>query len=252
MKLNEAQYALLIDLAYREAGINLKGKHRLIETRLFQRFRQLGLTSVDDYFRRLRSDPAERSSFIDAIATTHTFFFRESGTFKYLRKGSAASIWCAACSSGEEPYSVAMDCLEKGFAPQVLATDLSRNMLDLAQKGVYPPDKIKKMDERMLAKYFRISGEGPLRTVSVREEVRRQVTFKAFNLVTDDMPGRRFDVIFCRNVMIYFDLPTRKKVLDKLHESLKQKGYLIVGGAESLSFLDHPYRFIEPSVYQKV
>lgn len=251
MKLTEAQFAILIDLAHKESGINLKGKHRLIETRLFQRFRQIGLTSVNEYFRLLRSDPTELASFIDAIATTHTFFFRESGPFKYFRKGIAASIWCAACSSGEEPYSVVIDCLEKGFAPMVLATDLSRNMLAQAKKGVYPLEKTKQLDERMLARYFRVTEEAGRESVCVRDEVRKQVIFNRFNLVADPMPGRKFDIILCRNVMIYFDLATREQLLEKLYGALKANGFLIIGGGESLSFLNHRYKFIEPSVYQK-
>ena len=135
MDLTEDQYNTLIDLAYKESGINLKGKHRLIETRLYQRFSRIGMTSVDEYFQLLESNSTELASFIDAIATTHTFFFRENATFKYLQKGVAASIWCAGCSSGEEPYSIVIDCLEKGFAPVVLATDLSGIMLELAENA---------------------------------------------------------------------------------------------------------------------
>lgn len=252
MELTEKQFAMVIDLAYKESGINLKGKHRLIENRLFQRFRRIGLKSADDYFLLLKSDPTELASFIDAIATTHTFFFRESRPFKYLQKGLAANIWCAACSSGEEPYSVVIECLEKGFAPYVLATDLSGNMLEQAEKGVYAAEKTRKMDRRLLTKYFWITETADERIACVKDEVKKQVTFDRLNLITDAVPERKFDVILCRNVMIYFDIPTREKILEKLYYALKANGFLIVGGAESLSFLNHRYRFIEPSVYQKV
>lgn len=251
IKLTESQYTILIDLAYRESGINLKGKHRLIETRLYQRLVRIGMKSIDEYFRLLRTNPTELASFIDAIATTHTFFFRESGPFKYLQPDTAAAIWCAACSSGEEPYSVVIDCLEKGFTPSVLATDISGNMLEQAKEAVYPFEKTDKMNGRLLSTYFRISGNDDCKTVQVSDRVRKHVTFNRHNLISDPMPIRRFDIIFCRNVMIYFDPPTRVTLLGKLYEVLKPNGYLIIGGAESLSFIKHPFKFIEPSVYQK-
>lgn len=251
VELTERQYGLLIDLAYKESGINLKGKHRLIESRLYQRFCRIGLTSVDDYFRLLRSDPGELSSFIDAIATTHTFFFRENQPFKYLQKDVAATIWCAACSSGEEPYSVVIDCLEKGFAPMVLATDLSNNMLAQAKAGVYPLEKTQKMERYLLAKYFQRIQDGNQKAVYVKDEVKKHVTFDRLNLITDPVPQKKFDIIFCRNVLIYFDPPTKEKVLEKLYDALRNKGILIIGGAESLSFMNHRYQFLEPSVYQK-
>ena len=252
IKLTESQYNILIELAYRESGINLKGKHRLIETRLYQRLNRIGMMPVEDYLRLLRSNPTELASFIDAIATTHTFFFRENGSFKYLQKDTAATIWCAACSSGEEPYSVVIDCLEKGFAPWVLATDISGNMLKQAKEAVYSIEKTDKMEARLLSAYFRISGDDDRRTVHVSDRVKKHVTFNRHNLISDPMPVRRFDIIFCRNVMIYFDPPTRVTLLGKLYEVLKPNGYLIIGGAESLSFIKHPFKFIEPSVYQKI
>ncbi len=251
IKLTESQYNILIGLAYRESGINLKGKHRLIETRLYQRLTKIGMMPVSDYLGLLRSDPTELASFIDAIATTHTFFFRENGSFKYLQKNTAANIWCAACSSGEEPYSVVIDCLEKGFAPSVLATDLSGNMLKQAKEAVYPIGKTDKMDSRLVTAYFKISGDEDRKTVHVSEKVRKHVTFNHHNLITDAMPIGRFDIVFCRNVMIYFDPPTRQKVLEKIYGVLKPNGYLIIGGAESLSFLTHSFKFVEPSVYLK-
>ncbi len=249
--LTEDQYDILIDLAYKESGINLKGKHRLIETRLYQRFCRIGMTSVEEYFRLLRTNSTELASFIDAIATTHTFFFRERAAFKYLQKGVAASIWCAGCSSGEEPYSVVIDCLEKGFAPDVMATDLSGNMLEHAEKGVYLVEKTDKMDDRLVEKYFRPTAHPEQRTVRIRPRVKEHVTFDRLNLITDAVPERKFDIVFCRNVMIYFDPPTKEKVLEKIHEALKPSGFLIIGGAESLSFVKHPFKFIEPSIYQK-
>jgi len=251
MKLTESQLAVLIDLAYKESGINLKGKQRLIESRLYQRFTHIGLTSVNEYFRLLRSDPTELASFIDAISTTHTFFFREIKSFKYVVKGKTGSIWCAACSSGEEPYSVVIECLEKGFAPFVLATDLSQNMLAQAEKGVYSIEKTKNMDESLLAKYFRVTGDPEQRSVRIRDEVKKHVVFDRFNLVTDAVPERKFDMVFCRNVMIYFDQATKEKVLEKIYYALRANGLLIIGGAESLSFLNHRFQFVEPSVYRK-
>jgi chemotaxis protein methyltransferase CheR len=237
---------------YQRSGIHLhEGKESLLSARLGKRLRATGVILVEEYLKVLQGDPQEMVAFLDAISTNHTFFFRESHHFACIQE-EHAHIWCAASSSGEEPYSVAIHCKEKGFTPLILATDISTRVLTTAAAGIYPMDKAKGIPSNLLRKYFQKgcgSFEGQIR---VREEIRRMVSFKRINLLEDPPPGQTFDVIFCRNVLIYFDKAAKEKVLGKLFQVLKQNGYLVVGGAESLSSLKHPYVYVKPSVYTKI
>jgi chemotaxis protein methyltransferase CheR len=161
------------------------------------------------------------------------------------------NIWCAASSSGEEPYSIAIHCLEKGFRPSILATDISTHVLQTAERGVYSVDRARSTAPPILKKYFQ-RGNGKWEGfIRVKEEIKRMVTFRRFNLVVDPPPGRDFDTIFCRNVLIYFDNQTKSKVINKLYDALKPDGFFIIGGAESLTNLEHRYKYIRPSIYQK-
>lgn len=251
MNLTAAQFRKLSDLVYHQSGIHLaEGKQNLLQARLSKRFRALGLTSVNEYFRRLEEDDREMVAFLDAVSTNHTFFFRENHTFQFLHEHHLA-IWCAASSSGEEPYSVAIYCLEKGFQPSILATDISTRMLAAGEKGVYESDKGKDIPPELLKKYFQKGVGSNNGLIRVKERVKRMVTFRRFNLLTDEPPTERFDVIFCRNVLIYFDTTVKEVVINRLYGALKPGGYLIVGGAESLHNLRHFYRYVAPSIYLK-
>lgn len=251
MNLTAAQFRKFSDLVHRQSGIHLsEGKQNLLQARLSKRLRVLGLTSVNEYFRRLEEDDREMVAFLDAVSTNHTFFFRENHSFQCLREHHL-SIWCAASSSGEEPYSVAIYCLEKGFQPTILATDISTRMLAAGEKGVYESAKGKEIPPEILKKYFQKGVGSRTGFFRVKERVKRMVTFRRFNLLTDEPPAERFDVIFCRNVLIYFDRPVKELVINRLYRALRGSGYLIVGGAESLHNLRHPYRYVAPSIYLK-
>jgi len=251
MELNARQFESFRQLVYRECGIDLhEGKRQLLQARLSKRLRKTGIARVEDYLRVVASDAAERIRFIDAISTNHTYFFREDHHFALLDAGHRR-IWCAACSSGEEPYSVAIHCLEKGLRPAILATDISTAVLRIGEAGVYPLEKARRIPAATLRKYFqkgRGRWEGYLR---LKDDVRRMVTFRRFNLLTDAPPPGEFDLIFCRNVMIYFDGPVKEAVVDRLSRSLKPQGHFIIGGAESLSNLRHNLHYLQPSVYRK-
>ncbi|MFO8048315.1 MAG: protein-glutamate O-methyltransferase CheR [Desulfosudaceae bacterium] len=251
MKINDTQFSLLKQLVHRESGINLEGKPQLVETRLAKRFRKIGPMSIDDYICLLQTDPVELTSFVDIIATTHTFFFRENKTFAYLDRQRSRSIWCAACASGEEPYSIIIHCLEQGFLPEVLATDISSEILLKAERGVYTQDRLRHMSESLVNRYFMPEKVAGTTRYKIKPRVRNAVVFDRSNLLTDDVPERKFDVIFCRNVMIYFDLPTKEKIVEKMYYALKPGGYFIIGGAESLSIVEHKFTFVSPSVYQR-
>lgn len=249
MKITEKQFKKLSHLVYDQCGINLHdGKKQLLNARLSKRLRVTGITSIDQYMKALAVDNQELIDFLDAISTNHTFFFRESHHFECLQKG-ISNIWCAASSSGEEPYSIAIDCLEKGFSPTILATDISTNVLQLGDRGIYPVERAKNVGSSLLKKYFQ-NGTGKWDGyIKVKNNLKRMVTFKRFNLISDPLPSNEFDVIFCRNVLIYFDNIVKTEVVNRLKNALIHKGCFIIGGAESLNNIDHGYTYIKPSIY---
>jgi len=219
--------------------------------RLSKRLRKTGIDSVDEYLKLLSQEGRELIDFLDAISTNHTFLFRESHHFEILKEGHL-NIWCAASSSGEEPYSIAIDCLEKGFRPAILATDISTKVLRIAERGIYPFEKAKNATLQILKKYFQ-KGTGQWDGyIRANQILRKMVTFKRFNLISDPLSSQEFDVIFCRNVLIYFDDSTKTNVVNKLYQALKWDGYFIIGGAESLNNISHQYKYIKPSIYQKM
>ncbi len=249
-KLNNRQFKKFCDLVYSEAGIKLNDEKReLLNARIAKRLR-LKNVNPDDYFEIVQKDHAELRAFIDAVSTNHTYFFRESKSFSYMDK-SCLKIWCAASSSGEEPYSLAIYCLERGLRPSITATDISDSCLKKGMQGVYPMQSVSNIPKYKLSTYFQ-KGHGRFQGyVKVKDDVRRMVNFERFNLIKDIPPSVTSDIIFCRNVMIYFDSSTKTNVVAKLTGALRKDGYFIIGGAESLSGLTHPLKYIEPSVYLK-
>jgi chemotaxis protein methyltransferase CheR len=251
MNISTQQFKHLSDIVYQECGIYLHdGKQQLLQARVSKRLRSTAIKSIDEYINRLKKDPQELVSFIDAVSTNHTFFFRESHHFNYLND-IHQNIWCAASSSGEEPYSIAIHCMEKGFKPSIHATDISTNVLQMGQRGVFPFERARSVSSPILKKYFK-KGQGKWNGyIKVRREIRGMVSFRRYNLVTDAVPPMEYDIIFCRNVLIYFDNETKAKVVNKLYGALKSGGYLAIGGAESLNNIEHRYTYISPSIYRK-
>ncbi|HPA14979.1 MAG TPA: protein-glutamate O-methyltransferase CheR [Desulfobacterales bacterium] len=251
MKITGRQFDRFSKLIYHSCGISLHdGKLSLLQARLAKRLRSTGIDSVDEYLKLLESDEQELINFLDVISTNHTYFFRENHHFECLC-GDHLNIWCAASSSGEEPYLVAIHCLEKGFRPSILATDISTKVLQIGERGIYPIEKAKSLPTHILKRYFQ-KGHGQWEGhVSVKDDIKRMVTFKRFNLLGDMPHDKTFDVIFCRNVLIYFDRTTREQVINKLYNVLRCNGFLIIGGAESLTNIKHRYKYIRPSIYQK-
>ncbi|MFH2045454.1 MAG: protein-glutamate O-methyltransferase CheR [Pseudomonadota bacterium] len=251
MDLSTRQFKKLSQLVYHECGINLHdGKQTLLQSRLDKRLRATGIKSVKEYIRVLENDQRELINFLDAVSTNHTYFFRESHHFKCLTK-EHMNIWCAASSSGEEPYSVAIYCLEQGFKPSIIASDISTRMLRMGQNGVYGLEKVKNLPPNILKKYFQKGVNSLDNYVRVKNDIKQMVTFKRYNLVSDPLPSQNFDIIFCRNVFIYFDNETKSNVAHKLYSALKTSGYLIIGGAESLNTINHPFKYAQPSIYNK-
>ncbi len=252
MEITGKQFKRFSELVYDECGINLHdGKQHLLQARLAKRLRSTGIDSIDQYLKVLESDDQELIDFLDAISTNHTYFFRESEHFEYLQHGHL-NIWCAASSSGEEPYSVAIDCLEKGFRPTILATDISTRVLRIGGGGIYPVERARKVAPNILRRYFQKGTGKSDGYIRVKDELKRMVTFERFNLLTDSPPSQEFDVIFCRNVLIYFDNAVRETVINKLYNALRWNGYFIIGGAETLlTNIKHKYEYIRPSIYRK-
>ena len=249
-QLTDREFRRYCALVYDACGIHLTDeKRQLLNARLGKRLRDLRV-EADAYMRILEQNPEERSRFVDAISTNHTYFFRESRSFRYI-DADCRHIWCAAASSGEEPYSLAAYCHHHQVHASIWATDISNTCLEKARRGIYPISARDHIPGDILKKCFQKGRNKWSGFMRVRPEIKGRVRFARFNLMGDKPPEQVFDMIFCRNVMIYFDSQTKEKVVRNLASVLKPRGYFIIGGAESLNGLDHPFKYVEPSVYIK-
>ena len=245
----QADFTRVQRLIYQRAGISLHdGKHAMVYSRLSRRLRDTGHDSFDDYLSWLeRDDGAEWQEFVNALTTNLTAFFREQHHFvmldQHLRQhrpgGSGWRIWCSAASTGEEPYSIVMTAMEalggaSGFG--LWASDIDSKVLATAQRGVYRLESLKGVSQERLQRFF-LRGKGSNEgLVRVRPELVKAVEFLPVNLIRNDWPFREpFDVVFCRNVMIYFDAPTQRQVLERIHRVMRPGGLLFVGHAENFS-----------------
>ena len=255
MQLTQKEFKILSDIVYKECGINLhEGKEELLTARLAKRMRVVKIKDVSNYLELIRKDQNEFVNFIDAVSTNHTFFFRENHHCEYVLKNVPNStylkIWSAASSSGEEPYSIAIQLLDKGYRFDIAASDISTTMLSLAKRGIYSNDKVRLVPQKMLRSYFQKGSNNWEGYVKVKSEVKNHVNVRKFNLLTDTSPGQ-FNIIFCRNVMIYFDNSTKTRVVNKLYRSLEDGGLLIIGAAEGLVGIEHKFNYVKPSIYRK-
>jgi chemotaxis protein methyltransferase CheR len=273
MVLSDGVFHQFSDLVYQECGINLHdGKKALLQARLNKCLRMTGISSYEDYYQFITSKGNADAfvSFLDSISTNLTFFFRETQHFTILdeltpkllevkkeQKSNRLRIWSAGCSTGEEPYSLAMCILShlsdlQKYDFRILATDISNRALTVAMRGLYHADKIQKVPEGLRKAYFHKSkvnsAEG---TYEVDPILRRIITFRRLNLKEPFPFKGPFDYIFCRNVMIYFDKKTQEALVQKMANYLTAGGYLFVGHSESLMGLSHPLTYLRPAVYRK-
>jgi chemotaxis protein methyltransferase CheR len=268
--LRDPELKTIIELVYRQSGITLNaGKRALIAARLQSRLRTLGLASYADYLRLLERDRSgdELVVLLDAIATNHTSFFREPRHFELLRelvvpfwreRGGAQPLagWSIPCSSGEEPVTIAITLLE-ALAPAeqgrvaLLGSDLSTKVLRAAERGVYGMERAKAVPPPLLRKYFERGQGAEDGLVRVAQGVRRLITYQRGNLLEIDDLGRRFEFIFCRNVMIYFDRRARQRAVTMLERHLAPGGYLFVGHVETLNDLHHALQRVAPAVLRR-
>lgn len=272
--LTDREFQLLRTLIFEKSGITLNdGKKELVRTRLGSKLRNGGFGSFKDYYNYVVEDRTgeELVTLLDAISTNLTSFFREINHFNYLRnhivpetmekkRGSGDKeirAWSAGCSSGEEPYSLAFtlaDILrgDKGWDVKLLATDISTKVLARAARGAYTEEQVQTVPKDMASKFLDRAMEDGDRLYKVRPEIRSLIQFKRFNLMTPTFPFKRgFDFIFCRNVMIYFDKPTQQVLINKFFGALADGGYLLIGHSESLTGVQHRFKYMQPTIYKK-
>lgn len=269
----EENFKYLTQLVHDKSGISLKSdKRELVYGRLARRLRHLGLQTFDQYCSVLKNnDEVEVVNFINAITTNVTQFFREMHHFEFLKstlipeiiKAKSTSvhpklrIWSAGCSSGNEPYSIAMVLKEamsntSNWDAKILATDLDSNILTAARKGEYPASVLSNISEQRQKRWFKRGGGDNLGTVKISKELKELVSYKQLNLMEKWPMVGKFDFIFCRNVAIYFDNETREKIIDRFADQLSDNGYLFVGHSETLFGVTSRFECVGKTIYKKV
>lgn len=266
--ITDEEFERFRSLVHRESGISLHdGKKSLLVARLSKRLRALGLVTFRDYYERVSEEPNgdEFTQMLDCISTNKTDFFREPVHFEFLRGRILPTlsslkrirIWSAACSSGEEPYTIAMTLFDGVAAPlqwdlKILASDLSMRVLAQAASGVYEEERVHELPPEVIRRHFLKGRGGQAGTVKVKPHLSDMILFHRINLMDERyLIKTPLDVIFCRNVMIYFDRPTQQQLVNKFHRYLKPGGHLFIGHSESLQWVEHPFRSVAPTIYRK-
>ncbi|MDT7518382.1 CheR family methyltransferase [Rhodoferax sp. TBRC 17660] len=252
-------------LIYQRAGISLHdGKHAMVYSRLSRRLRETGHNSFREYLRWLEAtDGPEWQEFVNALTTNLTSFFREGHHFQvlaeYLRSiqsAGACRMWCSAASTGEEPYSIVMtatEALGSNGNFSLIASDIDSKVLHTASQGIYKSDSLKGLDQARLQRFFMRGKAGNAGMAKVKQELRSKIDFLIVNLIRNDWPFRDpFDVVFCRNVMIYFDATTQRQVLERIHKVMKPGALLFVGHAENFSDSRDLFALKGKTVYERV
>jgi chemotaxis protein methyltransferase CheR len=257
------EFEQIRQLAYRTFGLDLKvGKEELVSARLRKLVRGGGFHSFQDYYRSIVQDRTGASllAMIDALATNHTSFLREPDHFQFLRDRvipglgtrDPIEVWSAACSTGEEVWTLAMVLNEAlpHRRVRITASDISNKALSFAQRAVYPVERCRGVSAAWLSRYFAAEGRPPV-SYQIAPALRAQAAFRRLNLIESYSWPHPFPIIFCRNVMIYFDRQTQERVIAGLSQHLEPGGYLFVGHAESLTRVSHSLEYVKPAVYRK-
>lgn len=252
----------LCDILYKSSGIIIKkGKQTLVINRLHNRLKFLEMDNYKEYLNYLKSYSTnnELSIFIDCLSTNMTSLFRENHHFIHMnsilreKESNNIKCWSSACSSGEEPYSIAMSAesiLNERFNKfKILATDINRTVLEKANKGIYFSKDLSKLDSSFKLKYFQKMNNGSFKINNI---IRKSILFKNLNLNNRYIPlsSNQFDFIFCRNVMIYFNKDLRQKLINDISMFIKKDGYLYLGHADSIGDLDHNFKSIGETIYK--
>jgi chemotaxis protein methyltransferase CheR len=273
IKLSDAQYQLVSDTVYRHCGIKLhQGKKELVQSRLAKLVRKNKASSYAEYLDNVMSDlnGPVFSEFINSLTTNLTMFFRESHHFEYLSKEFLPNLmqskmkrrdfkiraWSAGCSSGEESYSLAMslnDALTNvdKWNVKILATDISSSILEKARKGIYDKEKTASIPPAFRTQFIKYDTKNPSQG-AVSGLLKNMISFRYLNLIQKWPFRGPFDFIFCRNVMIYFDKKTQEELVSKFWQVLAPGGLLFTGHSESLTGIHHQFKYVRPTIYQKV
>jgi chemotaxis protein methyltransferase CheR len=265
VKLTDKEFLDFVQYMHNNYGIDLSKKRVLIEGRLSNIIEKKGMKSFGEYLDSIkRNKKDEVTMLVNKLTTNYTYFYREENHFKYLRevilpyeeknnKSKIINIWSAGCSSGEEPYTLAMviDDYFKFSASQwkinILASDISENVLSKAQEGIYAADAIKNLPEAYKKKYFTKVND----KYQVIPEIKKYITFKVFNLMDPIIQKNKYNVIFCRNVMIYFNADTKLEIINKFYDAVSPGGYLMIGHAETIQRNMSKFVYVSPAIYKK-
>ena len=274
-KLSDNDFLRVSRFIHQQYGIHLPpAKKTLLEGRLRKRMKQCAIGTYSGYCDYLFTEQGMKEEIIymiDAVTTNKTDFFREPYHFEFLTLQALPELtgkrnspfrkkiqaWSAACSTGEEPYTLAMVLNEyalkcPGFDYAILATDISTKVLDIAEDAIYSEEKVIPVLYALRKKYLLKSKDPSKKNVRITPELRSRVTFRRFNLMDSNVPiAEPLDIIFCRNVMIYFDIETQERLVRMFHQHLVPGGYLFMGHAESINNMDVPLRYVAPTIYQK-
>ncbi|MDZ7630648.1 MAG: protein-glutamate O-methyltransferase [Gemmatimonadaceae bacterium] len=250
-------------IAYERAGLAIPpGKEGLVRSRVSKRLRERRIATFSAYLDTVEAEGngEEMVALIDLLTTNKTDFFREPAHFDFLREqivpvvastGKPLRIWSAGCSSGEEPYTLSM-VLRESLPPRhdfrILATDICTKVIATAKQGTYTAQQLGDVSPERRRKWFTATGDGG---ATVTAELRAPISFAHLNLMATWPMNGPFDAIFCRNVMIYFDKPTVTRLVNRFHQLLAPNGHLFIGHSESLTAIDHSYRYVQPAVYAK-
>ncbi len=264
--LKDIEFEKISKLAYEHFGLDLhQGKQGLVTARLGKMLRELGMKSFQQYYDHVKGDSTgtAMSRMVDYLTTNHTSFFRESRHFDFLRNiiypalrtRPRIDIWSAACSSGEEPYSIAMSLVEEAGAEalakvRIKATDISTRVLERAKRGIYPAERFTGIPTPLLQRYLLKGQKESADSFRFKGEVRAMIDFAHLNLMGPLPEGYRCSVIFCRNIMIYFDKPTQQDLVRRLAQHLEPGGHLLIGHSESLNSIAHEFEYVSPATYR--
>ncbi|MGI6394419.1 MAG: CheR family methyltransferase [bacterium] len=270
ISLSDEEFKKLQDLVHKISGISLSDtKKELVISRFSKRLKELKLNSFGEYSDLIVSPSgfSEVQNFINSITTNKTDFFREAHHFDFIvstfipqvvaYSKPVVRIWSAACSTGEEPYTIAMVMLRHlvepyGIPVKILATDIDTNVLKRASRGIYDFQAIEQVPDHYLKKYFLKGKEESTGLFKIKDEIRNMVTFKQLNFIAEEYPiTSTFDIIFCRNVIIYFNSETKKAVVSKLFRYLNEGGYLMMGHSETLFNMIDDLVYLKNTIYQK-
>lgn len=270
MEITDAEFQRLVKFMYDNFGINLAAKRVLVQGRLGNMLRERNFKNYSEYLDAVMNDTtgAEVTTILNKLTTNHTFFMREPEHYTFMNDvvlpymksvctDHVLRIWSAACSSGEEVYTMAM-LIDQFFGAEkakwdtrILATDISQNVIGKAKTGIYQEEGMKGLSNEWKTRYFNNLGNG---NYEICQGIKDEVIFKTFNLM-DPMPEKYkknpFDLIFCRNVMIYFDQPTKQALVNRFYDVVKPGGYFFIGHAESVNRQETKFEYIKPAIYRR-